>query len=46
MVARLKLKGIDGRAPPGVNAVTLHLTAACKGEVGSLKDVMSLEFKC
>ena len=46
MVARLKLKGIDGRAPPGVNAVTLHLIAACKGEVGSLKDVISLEFKC
>ena len=39
MVARLKLKGIDGRAPPGVNnhncfaAVTLHLKAARKGEV-------------
>ena len=33
MVARLKLKGIDGRAPPGVNAhslaaVALHSKAA------------------
>jgi hypothetical protein len=33
MVARLKLKGIDGRAPPGVNsslksAETLHRKAA------------------
>ena len=27
MVARLKLKGIDGRAPPGVNM----LTASCSG---------------
>jgi hypothetical protein len=39
MVARLKLKGIDGRAPPGVNfqqlaAVALLRTAARKGEVG------------
>jgi hypothetical protein len=25
MVARLKLKGIDGRAPPGVNASMLGL---------------------
>jgi hypothetical protein len=38
MVARLKLKGIDGRAPPGVNrlqlaAVALLRTAARKGEV-------------
>jgi hypothetical protein len=38
MVARLKLKGIDGRAPPGVNsslksAETLHRKAARKGEV-------------
>ncbi len=38
MVARLKLKGIDGRAPPGVNcyslaAVALHRKAARKGEV-------------
>ena len=43
MVARLKLKEIDGRAPPGVNivakkkqcfaAVTLRLKAARKGEV-------------
>ena len=45
MVARLKLKGIDGRAPPGVNfyslaAVTLHRTAARKGEV-----VQALDFK-
>jgi hypothetical protein len=24
MVARLKLKGIDGRAPPGVNIVSLR----------------------
>ena len=37
MVARLKLKGIDGRAPPGVNAVTLHRKAARKGEVVSLE---------
>lgn len=40
MVARLKLKGIDGRAPPGVNrlqlaAVALLQTAARKGEVVS-----------
>jgi hypothetical protein len=40
MVARLKLKGIDGRAPPGVNrlqlaAVALLRTAARKGEVVS-----------
>jgi hypothetical protein len=28
MVARLKLKEIDGRAPPGVNAVALPLKAA------------------
>ena len=38
MVARLKLKGIDGRAPPGVNhrklaAATLLFKAARKGEV-------------
>jgi hypothetical protein len=38
MVARLKLKGIDGRAPPGVNllqlaAATLLLKDARKGEV-------------
>ena len=38
MVARLKLKGIDGRAPPGVNkshaaAVTLLYKATRKGEV-------------
>ena len=37
MVARLKLKGIDGRAPPGVNcylaAVALLPIAARKGEV-------------
>ena len=38
MVARLKLKEIDGRAPPGVNfysfaAVTLLQTAARKGDV-------------
>ena len=37
MVARLKLKGIDGRAPPGVNrslaAAALLLKAARKGEV-------------
>jgi hypothetical protein len=38
MVARLKLKGIDGRAPPGVNvtclaAVALLSIAARKGEV-------------
>ena len=42
MVARLKLKGIDGRAPPGVNvnslaAVALLRTAARKGEVVSQK---------
>jgi hypothetical protein len=41
MVARLKLKGIDGRAPPGVNvnssaAVALLRTAARKGEVVGL----------
>ena len=41
MVARLKLKGIDGRAPPGVNsspaaAVTLLHKATRKGEVMSL----------
>jgi len=40
MVARLKLKEIDGRAPPGVNrlqlaAVALLQTAARKGEVVS-----------
>jgi hypothetical protein len=29
MVARLKLKEIDGRAPPGVNLQTLLLKAAC-----------------
>ena len=34
MVARLKLKEIDGRAPPGVNAATLRRKAARKGEVG------------
>ena len=38
MVARLKLKEIDGRAPPGVNlwflfAATLLQKAARKGEV-------------
>ena len=38
MVARLKLKEIDGRAPQGVNhhrfaAVTLRRTAARKGDV-------------
>ena len=27
MVARLKLKGIDGRAPPGVNKALPHCTA-------------------
>ena len=42
MVARLKLKGIDGRAPPGVNfnclaAVALHRIAAGNGEVGPCK---------
>ena len=41
MVARLKLKGIDGRAPPGVNrlqaaAATLLYKATRKGEVMSL----------
>ena len=41
MVARLKLKEIDGRAPPGVNLVrlskqlTLRLKAARKGDVVS-----------
>ena len=41
MVARLKLKGIDGRAPPGVNivshnrSVALLQKAALKGEVVS-----------
>ena len=39
MVARLKLKGIDGRAPPGVNillaAGNLLQKAARKGEVVS-----------
>ena len=38
MVARLKLKGIDGRAPPGVNflkpTVALLQKAAGNGEVG------------
>jgi hypothetical protein len=53
MVARLKLKGIDGRAPPGVNfysfaAVTLHRTAARKGEVVQARDASNcaLESKC
>ena len=32
MVARLKLKEIDGRAPPGVNAMALRLRAALRGE--------------
>lgn len=31
MVARLKLKEIDGRAPPGVNAAALRRKAARKG---------------
>ena len=40
MVARLKLKGIDGRAPPGVNhrklaAATLLFKAVRKGEAVS-----------
>jgi len=49
MVARLKLKGIDGRAPPGVNfqqlaAVALLRTAARKGEVvWSFKNASPLE---
>jgi hypothetical protein len=36
MVARLKLKEIDGRAPPGVNLtsqLTLRLRAAVTGDV-------------
>jgi hypothetical protein len=41
MVARLKLKGIDGRAPPGVNYSKLQLAllrkAAGNGEVGPCK---------
>jgi hypothetical protein len=28
MVARLKLKGIDGRAPPGVNFVNAAVNSA------------------
>ena len=31
MVARLKLKGIDGRAPPGVNAVNSAPESSPKG---------------
>ena len=42
MVTRLKLKEIDGRAPPGVNndtgaAASLRRTAARKGEVVPLE---------
>jgi hypothetical protein len=37
MVARLKLKEIDGRAPQGVNRSTLRLKAAGKGNVVTLK---------
>ena len=44
MVARLKLKEIDGRAPPGVNqavaAATLRRKAARKGEVVSSKSLV------
>jgi hypothetical protein len=38
MVARLKLKGIDGRAPPGVNRAKAvaapHHKVTCKGRGG------------
>src|ERR1700688_2116273 len=34
MVARLKLKEIDGRAPPGVNIVTLHIAVVSAPESG------------
>ena len=50
MVARLKLKGIDGRAPPGVNnhncfaAVTLHLKAARRVRWSVLKDSSTEEY--
>jgi hypothetical protein len=51
MVARLKLKGIDGRAPPGVNvislaAVALLRTAARKGEVVSLITLNASPLQC
>jgi hypothetical protein len=48
MVARLKLKEIDGRAPPGVNnrrclpQSTLRPRAARKGEVAGLEQNASL----
>ena len=45
MVARLKLKEIDGRAPQGVNAtqaaVALRRTAARKGDVVTQMEIAS-----
>jgi hypothetical protein len=42
MVARLKLKEIDGKAPPGVNAVTLRLKATPKRGGGGLQTLVEL----
>ena len=42
MVARLKLKGIDGRAPPGVNTSPQGLTAPKSWLPGS---VLSTDFR-
>jgi hypothetical protein len=46
MVARLKLKGIDGRAPPGVNIAARRSVSALKSEARKGWRLTSPSLRC